>query len=86
MAARAELVLALLEACEEEGEDLPLSDLLEAIASLKPHLAPLAQELSAKYGPLPPRVALAILARDPDWQEAVREASVIYLSEQRASD
>ena len=80
LAARAELVLAILEACEEEGEDIPLASLLENVARLRPHLASLARQLAARYGPLPPRVAIAKMARDPTWQRAVREASSAYLS------
>ena len=77
---RAELVLAILEACEEEGEDVPLASLLEDIACLRPRLAPLARQLAIRYGSLPPRVALAKMVRDPAWGKAVREASLAYLS------
>ncbi|RLI38953.1 hypothetical protein DRO60_02560 [Candidatus Bathyarchaeota archaeon] len=83
MDARAELVLAILEACEEEGEDVPFASLLEDIACLRPRLAPLAKRLAARYGSLPPRVALAMMARDPAWRKAVREGSSAYLSSPR---
>ena len=86
MEPRVELVLAILEACDEEGEDLPFSRVLELVRASRPDLASLTGELASRYGDLPPRVALARMAHDPAWREAVREASEIYLASSARED
>jgi len=73
--------LVLLRACGEEGEDLPLSSILEALGDLGDRYRGLLENLKADYGDLPPRVALARMAKDPDWREAIEEASRAYLTE-----
>ena len=77
---KAELVLAILEACDEEGEDLPFAGLLAAVCAGRPEFKHLADKLMACYGDLPPRVALAQMAKDQIWREAVEKASKAYLS------
>ena len=75
------MLLAILRACEEEGEDLPLSSILEGLRGLGDRYKDLLEGLKADYGDLPPRVALARMAKDPDWRGAVEEASRAYLEE-----
>ncbi len=77
---KAELVLAILEACDEEGEDLPLASLLAAVCAGRPEFKHLVDKLMACYGDLPPRVALAQMVRDQVWCEAVKKAGKAYLS------
>jgi len=72
------LVLALLRACEEEGEDLSFSELLEVVEEGLKDTGNLTEGLRGRYGFLPPRVALAAMLRDPEWGWAVRVASRAY--------
>ena len=77
---RVKLLLALLEACEEEGEDLCLEDLLDAVVEARPWLRRVADELRRSHGRLPPRVAISLLYREPGWREALEEAAKAYLA------
>ena len=78
---KALLVLAILEACEEEGEDLPFSTILKGLRGLGPFPGAFLDELEAKYGDMPPRVAISMMLKDPSWRDAVLEASRAYLRE-----
>ena len=79
--AKVELLLRLLRACDLEGEDLSLSDLLNALKGLRSAFGTLVEELSERYGHLPPRVAFSMMRKDPEWCEALEEASRAYLAE-----
>ncbi len=71
---KSETLRKVLEAMEEEGEDLPFADLLRILAEAGEIPVEHAEELSSKYGDLPPRVAVAKLSRDPKWKDALRES------------
>ena len=82
MESRTRLILLILRACEEEGEDVSLREILEALSPLIPEdLMGLSEEISTSYGDLPPRVAISMMLRDPRWRDAVEEACRLYLSE-----
>ena len=73
--------MALLRACDEEGEDLPFSILLEVVREALPSCGALVEELEARYGHFPPRVALAKMSGDPSWRRALEMAAEAYLPE-----
>ena len=74
-------MLAILEACEKEGEDLPFAIILEGLREFGISSEAVLDELEAKYGDMPPRVAISMMLRDPSWRDAILRASRAYLKE-----
>lgn len=77
---REKFLLELLRECEVEGEDTSLALVVKRLLARRPEVAPLAKEV-AEVLDLPPRVALARLAKMSEWREAARKAAARYIRE-----
>ncbi len=77
MRSKVELLLAILELCDEEGEDLSFGDLLDFVVALD--FNPQDIEELLKYRDLPPRVVIARLFQDPSWRSHLKVASAKFL-------
>ena len=73
-----ELLLLILRICDEEGEDIEFGEILRILRA-RLGIDPPAELLGLSE--LPPRVALARLAKDPRWAAHLREASAAFVEE-----
>lgn len=77
MTYREELLLAIFMACEEEGEDILLKDVLE-ILERRGFEKNLIDQLM-RYSDLPPRIAMAKLRGDRAWRADLQRAATKFL-------